>query len=434
MSELGVRSQCVNVPLAGVPEDAGRVDTLERDVWLIIDRIEGGSQDRGEFQFTGGGELFTKKFFRGISSLSPNDVLGLSQNCRREWQKALVNFARVERRPEGGQANTFPFQERLPRPAARRELRAIGARLAVEGQKLFSNVFGQDPGMQEIGNVLQAASADRQLVITFNSAEFFVPWNLIYTHPSRTKALALDGSNFRWRGFWGARHILEHSPLEYALETRLHPGAEGLATGINVDEKIDEDGIPCIAPQLAFFEKMARLDRRVRRKKLDLATALTTVPFSDQIFYFCCHGEGAGDPDHPNVKESALALTDQERITVYDINGWLKQRTLESNPVVFINACQGGQMNTLFYRTVARELLKRRARAVVGAQVDVPVVFAAAYATAFFDRFLASAEPMCLGEVIRWLAREFLVRDRNPLGLVYSLYRGADCRVEWPKA
>src|SRR5262249_27491704 len=103
-----------------------------------------------------------------------------------------------------------------------------------------------------------------------------------------------------------------------------------------------------------------------------------------------------------------------------------------SNPLVFINACQGGQMTTLFYKTIAAEFLKQNATAVIGGQIDMPAVFAAEYARRLFTKFLdgSSGRRIRLGPLMRELAQEFVNDHNNPLGLIYSLYRGVDCFVD----
>jgi hypothetical protein len=101
---------------------------------------------------------------------------------------------------------------------------------------------------------------------------------------------------------------------------------------------------------------------------------------------------------------------------------------------VFVNACQGGQMTTMFYETLATELLRRNAVALVGTQIDIPAVFAAEYAISLFTRFFKSdaMAPVRLGPLLRSLSRDMIDNFANPLGLVYSLYRGMDCHVAWP--
>lgn len=62
----------------------------------------------------------------------------------------------------------------------------------------------------------------------------------------------------------------------------------------------------------------------------------------------------------------------------------------------------------------------------------MPAVFAAAFAQRFFEGFLSgNGTYVRIGPLLRSLTQEFVTKDKNPLGLVYSLYRGADCYVDW---
>jgi len=68
---------------------------------------------------------------------------------------------------------------------------------------------------------------------------------------------------------------------------------------------------------------------------------------------------------------------------------------------------------------------------VVGPQIEVPAVFAGEFGKRFFECFIAQTTPPPLvGGVLRNLARE-MWQVRNPFGLVYSLYAGADCHIRW---
>lgn len=359
------------------------------------------------------------------------------QDCRGVWQQLIVEHKETIADPKGGMLNSFPFQEEWDHKGkASKAICVLGSQLAVAGAQLFFHVFENgDEVLTRVANRLREATASRQLVLTITSDKFFVPWGMIYTHPRTNEKLATDGSNFDWEGFWGFRHIIEHNTEYVLLATGIRPDSAGLIPmSINIDESIDASlGGAYIASQLAFFKGLSVLDRRERRRKVELQTALSSEAFSDRIVYFCCHGIGAGNADAPNLSSAQLALTDQQPITAAEMAFWLQHRDFPSHPIVFINACQGGQMTTIFYQTLAVEFLKRKATCMIGAQIDIPAVFATEYARCLFGKFLnATTEGVVkLGPLIRDLAREFVKVHNNPLGLVYSIYRGADCFVDW---
>ena len=90
-------------------------------------------------------------------------------------------------------------------------------------------------------------------------------------------------------------------------------------------------------------------------------------------------------------------------------------------------------MTTLFYQTVAERLLKKKASGLIGAQIDMPAIFAAEFAQQFFAGFFArqGEDRILIGPVLQAITRELLLKHKNPLGLAYSLYRGMDCFIDW---
>ena len=67
------------------------------------------------------------------------------------------------------------------------------------------------------------------------------------------------------------------------------------------------------------------------------------------------------------------------------------------------------------------------ARGMIGAECEVPAVFAAEWARRFFDRFLYQKKPV--GEIFLALRQEFFYKHNNLLGLLYALYCDGDTRV-----
>ncbi|MEO8165174.1 MAG: C25 family cysteine peptidase, partial [Betaproteobacteria bacterium] len=270
-------------------------------------------------------------------------------------------------------------------------------------------------------------------VITIHANCFFVPWGMLYTHPTE-EPLAANGSNFVKEGFWGYRHIIEHCPYKrkYGTNRVIHPSDDGrVTTGFHIDDAIKlVDDPDVMARQQHFFAEHPLIDSRERTLKAHLSTALSSDEFNDKLMYFFCHGRGAGEIDKPNLGDSWLKLSDppDTYITANDFDTWLGDRDLESSPFVFCNACQGGQMTTNFYESVALAMLARGAAGLIGPQIDVPIVFAEKFGRRFFERLLGDGQTPSdpAGKILRDLTREFLDNHHNPLGLAYSLYSGAD--------
>jgi hypothetical protein len=157
--------------------------------------------------------------------------------------------------------------------------------------------------------------------------------------------------------------------------------------------------------------------------------------FSDQVMLFCCHGTGSGiegsSTSAPSLKlshndTSAHKDGSNDLLSGSDFEVWLGSRHLPE-PVVLIDACHGAQMETLFYRSFAWTLLNRRVNCLIGPQVTLPVTFAQAYTERFLERFLVPETR--IGDTVRDLARAFADEHRNPLGLIFSLYRGLNTHL-----
>lgn len=370
-----------------------------------------------------GGNLFPlPNLYRAKIALKREELFVKVNRCRSEWQRWVVEADEIVKKKR-----LYPFQRQWDLSRRTDLLSNAGPKLAVAGHRLFQEIFRQRDGdLNAIAEKLEKASVDRRLVLTLHSNDFFIPWGMLYTHPDGGN-LKADGSNWNPKGFWGARHILEHNTDRQDLRTVIQPVAKRLHVGLNVDIGLDNElPVAVVQPVVSFFQGIRTAACSIRTTKAELRDALTDPRYNEQIVYFCCHGVVTGVENAPNFGESTIALSDRPRedITVGDIEYWLKNRALESNPVIFINTCQGGQMASLFYRSFAAEFLRRQANCVIGAQVDVPAVFAAEYAQRFFAEFLKGKRRV--GELVRDLAWQFLDTYKNPVGLIYSLYSGAD--------
>jgi hypothetical protein len=138
--------------------------------------------------------------------------------------------------------------------------------------------------------------------------------------------------------------------------------------------------------------------------------------------------------DNPNLRAAMLQLEDGS-ISAAELRKWIRHRFGGRAPLIFINACRGGQLGTLVYHnyTYATEFLEQGAICLIGPQIEVPAIFAGEFGKRFFERFIADRAPAPkAGDILRDLTRE-MWGCRNPFGLVYSLYAGADCHVRWDK-
>lgn len=393
--------------------------TRRRTVNLRFERRSGG------FLVHAWGDAFPDDgagAYMGRLGPSAEVVQAAVANLRDTWQRLVI-----ERKEQNADGVGFPFVDRWDLGGeAAGLLDAVGPRLAEAGEQLFTVLFRRgDAGLREIGERLQDALTGAEQIISIHSGDLFVPWPMLYTAPGGARG-ASGGADRSMSGFWGYRHLIEHCfPRAAGFDIRIRAKGRRPVVGMNVDPRIDEQypATPCVAPIIEFFR--SRGDPAVRTTRDELRDALVRTDFADQVLYFACHGLVCG-PDGGSTVEPWLHLADDEPIRHTDILAWLPPDTLPTSPVVFLNACQGGQMHSRLYPSIGAALLAAGANCLVGPQIDLPRAFAREYTRRFFESLLAGTR---IGDIGRNLAREFADVHRNPLGLIYSLYRGLDTHV-----
>jgi len=170
--------------------------------------------------------------------------------------------------------------------------------------------------------------------------------------------------------------------------------------------------------------------------KDQFSIALGAPAVKEHVFYFWCHGKGGGDKPPLNIAPFELRLSDDRPITPSDIAAFMGEQEFVHRPIVFLNLCQGGQATSVFYRGFTDVFLNKKASVVIGPYADIPIIFAGKFARGFFDRFLQPRLPASdfpqVGRILLDLRREFFDKHSNPLGLLYSLYWGADVFLREP--
>jgi hypothetical protein len=407
-------------------------DSTQADLGMRI--ISMSKEGNGPYDFSLYGPMIENPDaqLNGLSSRNKFDMIALAKECRDAWKSTVVDH-QLRSEIEGKPQFLHPFQEKWDFQQEGRILDDIIPSLARAGENLFTSIFERecDDDLKEIGDTLRKlmASDSRYLVITSNS--LFQPWGMLYTHPDQLGRLKQDGSNAVKEGFWGYRHLVQQTPKRFRHGNALRADGSGtVPTSVNFDERLAVAfQLPVIDEHIEF---LCRLGATRRTKKSELAAVFEKQNRSklESIVYFYCHGHGADNGTGTNLPY--LELTDGS-VSSFDFQRWADGEELPTSPLIFINACQGGQMTTVFYESFAVELLKEGAAGLIGAQIDVPIVFAVEYAKEIFERFFerSNNQKVRLGPIMREVNKKLFDCNRNPLGLVYSLYRGADCFVDW---
>jgi hypothetical protein len=325
---------------------------------------------------------------------------------RQTWQEAAVAM-----KYKGSQ----PLMKRWDLSQDPEFIGRILGSLAVAGSRLFEMIFFPSTvtgkkyeRLNALGEILRSMPPQW---FRITSAQFFAPWNLIYSDLP-----GLDGAKAKKEGFWGYQHLVEHAPRAHN-ETRAFDAAVPFQLAAHFDTAIDTAlNVRC---NQAMYDLLSRYDisPTYRNYKSDLYTAMESGETKEHVLYFCCHAQVGQD--------SRFELTDRKPITPAEIKQWMRQRSFDRNPIVFLNMCEGSQVNAMFYQGFVEVFLDKGASAIVGPQTEVPAVFAGQFASRFFEEFFGGGK-RTVGEILLDLRREFFDRYHNPLGLLYSLYRGAD--------
>lgn len=380
------------------------------------------------FVVVASGRLFPEDYdFQGFLKLSKPELHAQITNLQDVWQQKVIG---LEYRDRQGKDRVFRDRLKLTSQKDREKVRQAGLEVARAGRKLFRLIFKSkkkaDDGLKKIGQVLETGLRGQDCNLVFISDDCYVPWRMLYLPPEPETDLLADDASWEMAGFLGYRHVIEHKPKRrMPSSAEIEPVDGRVTVGLAVDENLDNEfRHPFVQPVVSFFKCFSGVKDHLKiwTKKLDLERAVASA-YPDHILYFGCHGKVSRDP-----VESTLTLTDRVNpIKGSDLSNWFDENPPTRHPIIFINACQGGQMSSLFYESFATEFLKAGGHCLIGAQCDLPVVFASEFARKFFDELLQGERR--IGEIVRDLTRRFADQHNNFLGLLYSLYYGLDTHL-----
>jgi hypothetical protein len=100
----------------------------------------------------------------------------------------------------------------------------------------------------------------------------------------------------------------------------------------------------------------------------------------------------------------------------------------KSAPLVFLNACNSGQMDSELYESFVGFMLRdKKAGGVLGTETKMPAYFATTFAVEFWRR--ARTSPAPVSEILFEVRTDYWREHNNPLGFLYSLYSNGDFTV-----
>jgi hypothetical protein len=345
--------------------------------------------------------------------LTTTTLAPLVDSCQKLWWQQIFGSHFPKRR----------FQDVSEKPVSESVHRKdILPKLAQTGRELFIQIFRPSgpeyESTQNVGAALRRLMSREGLSITIRSRDFFVPWNLLYLGAAGTSDPA---------GFWGYQHVIEHDISR--LVTSTSPFATQPRVAVHLDENIDRD------KRFQEFRANARVVGLLKDYGIDPVPRNDLPAFQqgllagadEHIFYFCCHARaGKAEATGPQ-----LFLTNPPPppppapITPINIDDWLDEcQALPGRPLVFMNACEAAQSGSFLYKGFASTFLSHYASSVIGPELEMPAVFARDFALKFFEQFFRTGPENSVGKILLRLRQEYMREHCNPLGLVYSLYRG----------
>jgi hypothetical protein len=283
------------------------------------------------------------------------------------------------------------------------------------GVRLWSDIFDSFEGLRPIRLRLKQLldSAETLSILQIVSDDIFLPWQLVYMN---------DGSEEPNPDlFWGMRLQVEQT-LATGLDLRLNPAqqqVEPITAYVN-------SGLP-----QATIEMHRQVLAKFRNKESELLADLKNLNNRSAALYFYCHAEY----DSKDAQQSWLELTDRRaRVTLGTLRDTTRvdpvsqaQIEFKSAPLVFLNACHSGKMDSALYQSFVGFMLRdKKAGGVVGTETQMPAYFATAVAVEFWRRAQTGA---AIGKILLELRRYYWEQLNNPLAFLYSLYANADFSI-----
>jgi len=299
------------------------------------------------------------------------------------------------------------------------------AELVRAGALMFRTLFfGPDasPELKDLGCALQGLMAhDEPLWLEVVAKTHVVPWHLLAFPDLDDPAPIL-----------GLRHRVTYLPMRGS--TRRPPPSRSLREGggplrvvLAVNRDIDDHGgirRDLVQNQIAAWQQRADEAGGALAVTVPLEPKILNVLVRNtppaELLYFFCHAHQDQDPGRLGRAAASLEFArgytvSLEELMLYEPLG----HEFDAAPLVVLNACTSAAPEPSVYGSFLPYLLARGARGVIGTEADVPPVFAAAWAQEFFSRVL---DGVPLADAAFGLARDFVARHRNLLGLVYVLH------------
>ncbi|WP_426613900.1 hypothetical protein [Bradyrhizobium sp. McL0616] len=364
------------------------VITSKGDSWQVYWNVDGV---RGEPEVTS--VVTPSKLKAAYDSLIVDDIRKIANNAL--WKSIDEEL-------------TLPSDD-ISRDLAREAMQAA----VTVGSKLY-RLFSEDPVFQKMFQQIEALPLGAKIAVITDSV--VLPWEMLYPLDY------IDGypaENYQPEQFWGNRFVIESLLIVTSTEEKLPTNRQqarplhvtmGLNEGIDLEKAWEGRKLLPVKLQKDYFDLKLAHRGNYASGFNQVMTAFRDQSANASLIYFFCHGTA-----------DILEFEKSKPFTAFHVSG----PPFENWPLVFVNACDAGNISPVSFLSFRKEFRKRRSAGLVAPSFPIPTLFAAVLARTFIERY---AERIPVGKILFDLRRELLARD-NPLGLWYSLQCPLDLKA-----
>jgi putative chitinase len=283
------------------------------------------------------------------------------------------------------------------------------------GSDLYQH-FMREKKFKEIIDRIEVLPPNSRITVKTDSEAF--PWEFFYPLPYDDEVDSKK--NFYPEKFWGHRFLFETLLLPPSNGQKFPPlrrqrgklhVSMGMNSGIDTEVPWNADPPRPVQIQKEFFDAALK-DSGTYFDQYDDIRSIVLKDDPASLIYLFCHGAA-------------------EELKFDDVSPRLKPKHLTGGPqypnwpVVFINACDAGNISPFASVSFRTEFRLRGAAGIIAPLFEVPTMFAARFANAFLRAY---SDRQSVGATLLTLRRELLARN-NPLGLWYSLQCPLDVKA-----
>lgn len=316
--------------------------------------------------------------------------------------------------------------------------------LADVGRSLYRTLLpeSQRASLQDEGERLKATLRPGAVIqINPIAGKVTIPWAILYERPvmlipGRTRVCdkyvdagpdcpdcqsLQDPTVVCPYAFWGYRYAIEQLPCWVGGElpqplVLVRQICNGLPLLLNLN--VWED-FKLWRTHMTKLDSPGRVTTLLAKQLNELVTNWQQHGKELDIVYFYTHGGIDNQQPYLEVSDGKL------------MSNFLESCQLDwpHHPLVFLNGCSTGSYGPESFVSLIDDFRKAGASGVIGTECAVPELIAEGYAAELFPRLFRGER---VGQAMLEVRLEFLLKKKNPLGLVYSLYASNEISLASP--